>query len=368
MVEREELYLNSCTVTSFFGTAMSVSIEDIATRARVSRMTVSNILSGRLNPTRAAAVRRAERIRKIAAELGYRPNAAARAINSGRFNAISLLLSTARGRSSLFGGMLAALQDTLEANDTQLVLSRVPDEKLIDEQRLPRFLRETCVDGVLINYTDRIPERMGQIIERHRMPAVWINSVHEHDCVYIDDQHAGYHLTRHLLELGHRRIAFSDYAHGPAFDSPHYSVVARKAGYARAMAEAGLPPRWIAPAEGVRLWYPQRVPHAMEVLAADDRPTAIVCYGQNDAVPHIYAAARLGLRVPQDLSVASFDEQPLELLGLRVTSMVLPEQAMGAAAGEMILHRVSEPGQSLPARVLQMTYEAGESTAPPGRS
>ena len=67
---------------------------------------------------------------------------------------------------------------------------------------MPRLLTEACSDGLLIDYTHAIPPALLALIERHRIPAVWINSRQPLDCVRPDDEAAGYDATRRLLERG----------------------------------------------------------------------------------------------------------------------------------------------------------------------
>jgi len=345
----------------------TVTLDQIAKRANVSRMTISNVLNGYYQPTQKRAVERAERIRAIAREMGYMPNAAAKAIRAGKFGVASLLLSTKKRRSTLPENLLCGMHDALAERDMRLEVARLPDESLVDDATMPKLLSQRSADGLLIDYTHSIPEAMVQIIREHHLPAVWINSKQDADCVHSDDLRAGYDATRRLLEVGHRRVGYIDYSHGPDFLSPHYSAHDRRRGYERAMREAGLPSRVYMAEAGPNIPGPQRVGHARQMLEAPDRPTAVVTYGRTEAAPIICAAGQIGLSVPEDLSLINIGEYPIGYLGPMLTTMILPQREMGRQAVDMLIEKIENPDRALPPRALPFDLEVGDSVAPPGR-
>jgi len=205
-------------------TAPTTTLDAIAARAGVTKATVSNVLNRNRVGTRSDAVRNAQRIRKIAAELGYRPNMAARAIQTNRFNAVGLIAST-EPRFSVYQPYLAGLTRACRRKDLHLTLGEVVDEKLTDERYIPKVLREWAVDGLLIAYMAGFPPVLADLIEQYRIPSVWLNAKRDHDCVYPDDRGGMELATRHLVELGHQRIAFFS-----VFPGGHYSSRDRRAG------------------------------------------------------------------------------------------------------------------------------------------
>jgi len=333
---------------------MPVTIRQLAEECGVSRQAVSYALtnSGRLREeTR-------ERIIASAQRLGYRPNASAKMMRSGRFNAIGLLLSTRFGRGFIFERTSFAIRSALREKDLQLLIGDLPDEKLTDETVLPRVLREWLVDGLLISYTHHIPEGMVELIDRYRIPAVWLNAKLDHDCIYPDDHGAGRLGARRLLELGHQRLAFLRY--GGLY---HYSGPDRQQGFAEAVADAGLSPQVHAPADPPPRG--QRLARTLAWLDRPDRPTGVVCYEAEEALTLYAAATRLGLRIPEDLSILAIAEVPVTQVGVDIDTIRIPSDRLGREAVEMVLTKTRHPKRQLRSRALPFETTPGATVAPP---
>jgi LacI family transcriptional regulator len=336
-----------------------VTLRDIAVRAGVSRATAGLVLSGEGTAARFKSDTR-ERVLQAARELGYRPNASAKAISTGRFGCIALLLSNREHRSAVYSQMLDGIHDALAEQDLHLMLSRASDERLTSEGFVPKILRHLLVDGLLINYNTDIPPPLLEMVRAYRIPSTWINSKQETDCVYLDDFAASHDATTHLLGLGHRRIAFLAYS-----PSSHYSMADRQAGYEAAMTAAGYAPESIAVPStafsGRRYW--EQI--MRERLSAPNRPTALIAYGPPALRPAFVAALRVGLRIPEDISFIVFDQSPFDEFGLPIATMLLPEYRMGQAAVKMLLTKIEHPEESLTPQALRMELAAGESCASP---
>lgn len=337
-----------------------VTLDAVAAQAGVSRDTVSRVLRGRTKEIWPSMVQRAERIRRIAVEMGYRPHAAARAMSQGRFGTVSLLLSTEAGRSTLPTTMLDGIQDALSRSGLNLMIARAPDEKLTSTGFVPKVLRELMVDGLLINYNRTIPERMMELIEGHRIPAVWINCKREADCVYPDDLGGGRLAAEHLLKLGHRNVAYMEFSQAGA-GMRHYSETDRRAGYEATMREAGLPPRVLKPEAGDADI--DRLDVIGRWLSGPSRPTAAIAYAFGSAVQH--AAALAGLGVPTDLSVLSFADQPRRPFGRPETTVVVPAAKVGQMAVEMVLAKLANLDEPASPVMVEESLKAGLTTGPP---
>lgn len=340
-------------------------IDDIAARAGVSKWTAARVLSGDADYKRPTYAKRAQRIREIAASIGYQPNAAAAAVATGRFNAATLVLSRYAQRSYLPDYLLSAIQGGLASAGMHLNVAQLPDEELTDPARVPKLLRQLASDGLLINYITRIPRSMIELLERHRLPSIWINTRRDHDCVYPDDLGGAEEATRHLIELGHRRVAYLHYA--PEWDAPHYSALDRRAGYLRAMAAAGLRPRVIGFNEPVA----DEDAHdlARGWLGSAARPTGVVTYGEGDAAVVLTAAYSLGMDVPGDLSIISFSAGGAIFPRLRLTQLYLQEGAVGETAAKMLVQKIADPSTPIGSRAIRGCILPGRSTAPaPGRA
>jgi LacI family transcriptional regulator len=338
-----------------------VTTQDIAAFLGIARPTVSTILSGCKSNTRVSDKLR-KKVMQAAAELGYRPNTAAQAIKRGTFDAIGIISSSESGRGGMPWATLYALQQQAASHDMHLSMGIIPDGDLTDPAGLPKVVREWCVDGLLISYTSEIPPVMSQHIERHRIPAIWMNVKRDHDCVYLDDFGAARGATELLLERGHRRIAFF----GHAASSAHYSTADRYDGYAVTMTKAGLSPHPLfrpdvrageAPEPGTQ------IQPLIELLRGDNRPTAIVTVGRETDV--VFAAYQLGLSVPRDLSIINISEGAGPALGLKVAEMRLHTYGMGWRAFDVLQRKIEQPESPLEAVSIYCTFDPGQTLAPP---
>lgn len=334
------------------------SLEVIARNLGVSRSTVAAVLRGEARPQRKGAIARAEAIRRAAAELGYRPNAAARATSTGRFGCVTLLGTTAAGRSSLTPRLIWGLHDGLASFDAHLTFAVLPDEQLVSQGVLPKILRQQMSDGLLINYTDHIPTQLTEMICQDSIPALWINSKQPADCVRPDDEGVGFGATQRLISLGHRRVAYLDWTRGPDdWDERHYSESDRQDGYERAMRQAGLNPRVIRGQRRVR--GPDHFQFVKAALAPVDRPTAVVV--PCPAVPELMLAAHtLGLRVPADLSIIQIAEASVHVMGLRATTLVLPHEELGRTAGHLMMGKIEHPSRRIEPQLIRFNLSEGD--------
>jgi LacI family transcriptional regulator len=325
---------------------MSVTLSDIARQVGASKMTVSQALRG----TGRVGSQTRQRILSAAQQLGYRPNAAAHAISTGRFGCVALLLSTrGHGRSTLPEHLLGGIDGALSEHDLHLTIARLPDDKLTSEGVVPKILRQWMADGLLVNYNDKIPQRMMELIDGYNLPAVWLNAKRPYDCVHPDDFGAGRMLVEHLLKLGHRNILYVDLSHpASVMDEVHYSARDRLAGCRTAMEAAGLPlhicqrPQYVDREE--------RQAIARHLLTQPDRPTAVI--GYSDVSYVAMAAAELGIRMPQDLQLAAFADSEAHVGGVAVLTAVVPQAEMGRAAVETLIQKIADPSTRHPCRAI----------------
>jgi LacI family transcriptional regulator len=337
---------------------MAVSQEKIAAELGLSRQAV-NFALGRRSGQVSDETRR--RVHEAARRLGYRANAAARAMKTGRFNAVGLLMSRHHCQSTVFGQMLRGIHDVLDEQGVHLTITFVDDERLTSGEKLPKILRQAMVDGLLLNYTHGLPPGMVELIDRHHIPAVWVNSKQPFNCVRPDDEGAGYAATKLLLAKGHRLITYVDFTVAlEDAGEPHYSRFDRRAGYERAMREAGHEP--LAYVATRRLAYQRIVNAALELLDSPNRPSAIVCYAGGEAGAFLQACAARGLRLGPDLSLVMVESE-VPLVGPKIDIMQLPEFEIGQAAARMLLQRC-ETSSDMPCEALALKHRPGETVSP----
>lgn len=341
---------------------MAITLKRIADHCGLSTQTVGAVLGGKGHLFRPKTVTTVE---AAARELGYRPNSAAKAMRSGRFGCAALVLSDDPWRSTVFRPQMAGMDDALAKVGMHLIHALIPERDLRERGQVPKIIGELLADGLLINYNTGIPEVLDEVITRHRLPAIWMNARRSRDCVHPDDEGAGRLATDHLLELGHRRIAYVDYCHGTEQPDQHYSAWDRQAGYTTAMRVAGLAPRIIDTPH--TLSPPDHLPAVRAWLTAPHRPTAVVTYCPREALPILHTAtAQLGLRVPQDLSIITIEDFPADQSGVDLATVILPRYDLGRVAVELLQERLADPRIKLAPRSLECHLHRGQSTAKPG--
>ncbi len=341
---------------------MSVTIKDIAKAAGVSHTTVSRALRGHA----AISKETAGRIRQIADELGYVPNSVARGLKTNRSGALGVIVR--RIVDPYFSEVLSGIEETLYAEGYSLFLAasnRDPDR----EEAIVRAMSERRVDGVIICST-QVGEAHRQQLERFGVPTVLINNQAAEDIthsVYHDDAFGSSQLTKHLLKLGHTRIAYMSNVRGGR------TTEERKQGYAEEIRKHGLllRPEYIVNgsnglAEGGAVG-------TIELLDLAEPPTAIVCYNDVMAIGSIRTMVEAGLRIPEDCSVTGFDN--IELAAYTnppLTTFDQPKYELGRQAALMMLRLLDKQGDEtgkLSSDILTLRGQLilRNSTAPPIR-
>jgi DNA-binding LacI/PurR family transcriptional regulator len=293
-----------------------VTLQSIADRVGVSRMTVSNAFS---RPDQLSAELR-ERVLAAAAELGYAgPDPAARALARGRAGSIGMLMKGTLSdafEDAMSAAFLAAVSDEVASRGLALtLLSPATGNGFI-------AARDTAIDGALLHVCGDPRAVDVEWLARRGMPVVAIDRSAEPGeapvpTVNVDDRNGARLAARYLVDLGHRRIGIinlqdSEAAGRPVTDldtmSTDRPALERMLGWGDVLAEAGIEPSVAVCRHG---WSSSAEDAARSLLAADDRPTALLCYSDAFAINAIRAAESLGLRVPQDLSIVGYDDSPL---------------------------------------------------------
>ncbi len=308
-------------------------------------MTVARVLKGDRAYARPSAERRAQHIQKIAERLHYRPNQAAKAVRTGRFGAIALVIPAEAEGGFLPTELLAGILAETEDRDLHLAIARIPGAGT----RPPRLWRERAVDGLLL-----VGDLRG-LPEVHDLPAIVLGVRRDSDCVHPDDVAAGRQATALLRHLGHRSIVFIGMSASPR-------VSERQAGYLQAL--EGLP-SWIVepPATDHAA---ERIHWARRMLSSPARPTAVVCGATGDAVPVLLAAAELGIAVPQALSVIAIDTAAMDVhLGFTPTRVTVPFQVVGRVGVASLVEKIAHPTLALPPASIAFELRDGGTCAPP---
>lgn len=275
-----------------------VTLSDVAARAGVSVSAVSRVLSDA--PGARVSVETRQRIRDAARELDYRPNFAARALKFARTNVVGLVIPDLT--NALFTDLMRGLEEEGIRRGFMVLIART-EAMLGDQEALARLIGERRVDGLLVQVGEHLPAEDLQRLTEAQLPIVFINSMShgQSGSVILEDERGAQIATRHLIDLGHRRIALIN---GPeAADSAHR----RQDGFLRAMTDADL----TVPEEYVtRLGYEtdQGEIALARIMALPEPPTAVVVANINAAFGALGRARQLGIRIPQDLSLVTIHD------------------------------------------------------------
>ncbi|MGN6445621.1 LacI family DNA-binding transcriptional regulator [Amnibacterium sp.] len=270
------------------------SIRDVAEKAGVSYQTVSRVLNEHpsLRPDTV------DRVQAAIQDLGYRPNRAARALVTSRNHTIGVLL-TARALHGPFSSFITIVDAARERGYTVTTVPNASDDPGDIVEGLDALLMHGVEGIVAIAPQDRAREAVRQ--SGATVPVLTLQGRPDEALDFGFDQQEGARLAvRHLLALGHRRIL---HLPGP---SGWAEAEQRQAGYEAIMREHGLEPL-LAPGGDWTADSGRAI--ALEVLDRE-RPTAVFATNDEMAVGLLAAAADLGLRVPEDLSVVGFDDVP----------------------------------------------------------
>jgi DNA-binding LacI/PurR family transcriptional regulator len=179
-------------------------------------------------------------------------------------------------------------------------------------------------------------------------------------CVSVDERHAGYLATKHLIRLGHSRIGF---VAGP---SDYLPTRDKETGRLEALRDAGLSDGLVAHDD---FTFEGGLRAARALLSADDRPTGVICSSDVHAIAVRQVARELGLRVPQDLSIVGFDGiEAASWVDPPLTTIEQPIDEIASTAVDLLRTVIAEPGRSIPRVLFKPRLREGGSTAPPALS
>ncbi|AFT76564.1 LacI family transcriptional regulator [Alteromonas sp. DY56-G5] len=305
------------------------TIYQVAERAGVSLSTVSRVLNGKASVNKVLK----ERVEKAVKELNYRPNSVARSLANNRTDSVGVLVPELN--APFFGDLMQAVESTLRAADKHVIIS-VGRNCLETEKDAVEFLISRNCDA-LIMHAEALSDEYLLELNQSKLPVALVNRQVEglpEACTSLDNEKGGYLATRHLLELGHKDIA---YISGPT-DKCDASL--RLEGHKRALSEAGLPinPQLIFNGD-----YSEEDGKIglLELMARDVPFTALVCANDWMASGAISCARDLGMSLPHDLSVVGFDDVVFaHHVFPRLTTVSNPIAEMAEMSAKYILNKV----------------------------
>lgn len=338
------------------GSGGAARIADVAARAGVGVATVSRVLNGRANVRPATRDRVQEAIRA----LNYRPSSVARSLSLQRTMVVGAVLPWFTNPSAV--QRVRGIVEGLSGSPYDLMVFDVESE---DRQRraFELFDRGDRADGLLVVST-LPPDAEVERIRSAGLPCILVDGVHPSlPSVAVDDAGGGETATRHLIELGHRRIAhIGDTPPEFRFDWSRD----RTRGYERALERVGIEVRPEYVREGTRLLHVARG-IATELLTLPDRPTAIFAASDTQAFGTLEAARALGIRVPEELSVIGFDDiEVASHVGL--TTIRQPLFESGRRGAELLLRALSGRRVDVRTELLPLELIVRATTGPAPRT
>lgn len=335
----------------------AVTIRDVARQAGVSVATASRALNGKA----IVSPHTRDRILGVMEELGFTPSPAARRLSLGRTLTVGVVVSflTRPQAAERLRGVDAVLTDS----EFDLVIYNVESVSKRDHY-LGTLAQSHRTDGLLVMSLPPSAEAAADI-SRSPVPVVFIDvhtpTVERLPRVVGDDVNGGALAARHLLDLGHRAIAFI----GDAVEDPFgfTSSRDREQGLIGELGATGvrIPPAWIG--HGAHGRYEARY-LAHRMLTDERRPTAIFTASDTQALGVIAAAREIGLHVPDDLSVIGYDDiEAADYVGLTTIRQQLFES--GRRGAEILLSEIKARSEQSPVARLAPELVVRATTAPP---
>jgi DNA-binding LacI/PurR family transcriptional regulator len=301
-----------------------VTLADVARQAGVSPALASIVMRG----APGASAQSRERVLAVARRLGYRPDARARSLASLQAHVIGVLFGRAgRFHFELIDGLYSAAED----RGWDLVLSALTASR--DEKRALDSLQDFRFDALIM-----LGPEVADPLLAGQVPLVVVGWQVDHpgvDIVRTSDDHGMALAVRHLVDLGHRKVAHLQGGTG-------LIALARREAYAQAMRDHGLEAELrVVPCDGEDQLDGQRAARAL-LEQGGDLPTALIAFNDDIAAAAMSVLAQEGIRVPGDVSIIGFDDSALARSpGIDLTSIQQIPQAMARLAVERVVARSS---------------------------
>ena len=327
-----------------------VTVVDVARAAGVSTATAARAL-GDYGTVREST---REKVRRAAAELGYRANDIARSMITGRTGTIGVVLADID--NPFFAKLTRGIADRAKQSGYEIVLAN-SDEELESERAAVQLLTRKRVDGLIVapasrddadHLRDAIASGIQLVLADRQVDDLPVDTVTLRNAAGARDA------VSRLIDLGHRRIGYVSGALRSA-DQRISSGQQRIQGYRRALKDAGVPLR----ADLIRIGGPKREDAAREtaaLLALADRPTAIVAADSLISLGVLEELKRQHVAQPQDMSVVGFDDADWATVVTPSLSVIAqPAYDLGTRAAEMLIERIN--GSTSASRIERLRSE-----------
>jgi LacI family transcriptional regulator len=312
----------------------SPSVKDVAAAAGVSLGTVSNVL----NRPAVVSVATRERVERAMVDLGFVRNEFARQLRMGTSRTLAYVMLDAT--NPFFTDVAQGIEAAAERADLTLVICNSNNRASREQAHLAHLL-EQRVQGILMTPVDPVAPWIGAVADRG-VPLVIVDRTRDDErfcCVAVDDMLGGRLAIEHLVDQGHRRVAFIG---GP---SSLGQVRERYVGAQRAWIEAGLPAEDLValPTSALSVTEGRGAGERLAGLPSSRRPTAAFCANDLVALGLLQHAIGAGLKVPSDLAIVGFDDIVFAAAAaVPLTSVRQPREELGRTAAELLLSEAND--------------------------
>jgi LacI family transcriptional regulator len=327
----------------------SPTMYDVASHAGVSQTTVSLVLNDVAN--HGIPEETIQRIWAAVKELGYRPNALAKGLASNRSNQIGFITDSI-ATTPLAGKIIEGAQEAAWSQGKLLLLVNIQDRSDVTQAAIELMLAQQ-VEGIIYATMYHRSVQLPDIF--HQVPTVLLDCYVEDrslPSVVPDEIAGGRSATEVLLQNGHRRIGFLNHV------APVPATFGRLEGYKRALADYGVAFDQALAQTGEDI-ASGGYDATLALMRLPERPTALFCYNDRMAMGAYDALRKLGLRIPEDVSVIGFDNQELITVHLYpgLSTMALPHYEMGHWAANYLLdHGVGTAAGTALQHMLECRY------------
>jgi LacI family transcriptional regulator len=287
-----------------------------------------------------------KRVLKLINDLDYQPNAAAQGLAAKRTFNIGVIIPHTGNysmASAYWPVLLTAITEKAAEKNFNVLLSTARSEEDVDSA-YRSILRGRRVDGVIVSAEQFGQKQLAELLFKG-FPFVMVgrSSFIAHYFVDVDNVGGAAEVTKHLIDLGHHNIAMLA---GPE----HFpSVIERVAGYQATMSAAGLKPS-VTHCSYLATTASESV---KALLARQPAPTALFVAAGDLATPAIRATTELGLAIPADLALVTFDDHPFyEYFSPTITAVSQPIQMLGQAAADLLFALIEGRQPETPNRIL----------------
>ncbi len=339
--------------------ARRVTIKDLADDLGLSVGAVSQALNPRDNINIKLKPETIARVRAHARLLNYRPHAGASSIRSKHFGNIGYMIaSSAISTWEPSPQIEAGIHDAALERNFRVTFLRVPSTNAKSTELVSRVFNESHLDALIMVNANKVSSEYERILKENEFPLVYYNHKQDFQSVHCDDITGGRNITEYLLGQGYRKIGYFKAENTSKSQNSHYTESDRYTGYQQAMQNAGQSssqPYYLSDKgdEAAIAW-----------LKSSDRPEAILCYSDTDANQLGRLAYAAGIRVPDQLAIAGYNDEPsAKTSWVPLTTMHVPYYDMAYALFNKTIEQINmETPQPFASLSVEPTLQVREST------